>query len=297
MKKGILKAIGFMLLIGFVYLAANIIVAVGFIILIVIKNRELLSGDFTTMIDMMLIGMNDYLLPMVIGANVLSLIIIWLIFLGRKDKFSDYCKFRKIRILDGLIIIMFGSFMNFLFITILSLIGSIGVFSNQLDDYAELMEPLLDSPFYLMFIAIAISAPIFEEIIMRGIILNDFKKVTPVWLAIIIQALAFGLMHFNIVQSSYAAVLGIVLGLIYVKYKSIWMPILFHFGFNFTSLISDLVLTDDTSLWLVGAIGLIGSLVFLYIAKVSYHGEFYKEVINEIIELDENDEVLDVREG
>lgn len=30
---------------------------------------------------------------------------------------------------------------------------------------------------------------------------------------------------------------------------------------------------------------------------MSYHGEFYKEVINEAIESDENEEVLDVREG
>lgn len=277
MKKGILKAIGFMLLIGLIYLLANILVTFGFIVLVMIQNPTILSDNTDRIIVGFLEGLSPYLLHIVIGANLLSLLMIALFFLARKDKLMTYCKFNKIKFVDGLFITFLGVFMNLLFISLLSAISYVEAFSQTLDEYSQLMEPLLDGPFYIMFIAIAVVAPIYEEIIMRGIILNDFKKVTPVWVAVLIQALAFGIMHFNIVQSTYAAILGIVLGVIYIKYNSIWMPILFHFAFNFTSLVTDSILGEDFPLILLGIIGVVGSIIFTFFAKHNYKSQFYKE--------------------
>jgi len=296
MKKGLFKAFGFMILIGIIYLVANIIVTFGFIVLVFIRNPEMISGNADIMFNELIQGISNYLLHIVIGANLLSLVFIALFFLARRDKFLYYCKFRKVKVSDALIITALGGFVNLLFITLLSLISGLEALSQTMDDYSELMEPLLDSPFLIMFIAIAIAAPLFEEIIMRGIILNDFRKVTPVWLAIVIQAIAFGLMHFNVVQSSYAAVLGIVLGVIYIKYNSIWMPILFHFSFNFTSLITDIILGEDVSLLLIGVLGLLGSIIFVALAKINYKEEYYEDIVETIIVKDDLEEVVNIGE-
>ena len=50
--------------------------------------------------------------------------------------------------------------------------------------------------------------------------------------AIIISALVFGLVHFNPWQFIGAFLLGLVLGVVYFKTKSLLMPILLHFFNN-----------------------------------------------------------------
>lgn len=293
MKKALLKAIGFMLIIGIIYLVANIMSVFIVVAYILFSNIGESFNGITGFLDVLPNLINDYVLHMVLGANIISLLIIMLVFLPRKDKFLTYCKFRSFKTLDGLLVFGLGVFMNLLFVTLLTLVSSIDTFSDQFENYAGLMESLMNSPFYIMFLAIAISAPLFEEVIMRGIILNDFRKVTPLWLAILIQAIVFGIMHFNIVQGTYAAVLGVVLGLIYVVYNSLWMPIIFHFGFNLTSLLLDSVFGEEFTVLGIGLIGLIGSIVVIYTMKMIYNTEFYEE--KEHMQVDEeNDEVLDV---
>lgn len=56
---------------------------------------------------------------------------------------------------------------------------------------------------------------------------NKFKPVT----AIIVSAFIFGVVHFNPWQFAGALLLGLVLGLVYYKTKSLLMPILLH-AFN-----------------------------------------------------------------
>jgi len=75
-------------------------------------------------------------------------------------------------------------------------------------------------------------APIIEEIIFRGLVLNELKKVVPACPAIILQAIIFGIYHMNPLQGVYASLLGIVLGIAAEKTGSIWTPILIHISFN-----------------------------------------------------------------
>jgi len=58
------------------------------------------------------------------------------------------------------------------------------------------------------------------------------KKVVPSFTAIILQAIIFGIYHLNPVQGVYAALLGIVLGTVAEKTRSIWTAILVHVSFN-----------------------------------------------------------------
>ena len=72
-----------------------------------------------------------------------------------------------------------------------------------------------------------IIAPLIEEFIYRGIILGVLSKYSK-WGAVVISALAFGLMHGNIEQAVSAFAMGLIYGAIAVKNGSIIPTIIIH---------------------------------------------------------------------
>ena len=125
---------------------------------------------------------------------------------------------------------MFGMMMIGEFIT--SQIPTTGPFFGDFYEFFEnLMANLVDDK-AVMIITAVIMAPIFEEIIFRGIMLKGMTNngVEP-WKAIVISSVLFGLIHGNPWQFVGATLLGCVLGLVYYKTKSLLLPMLLH-GFN-----------------------------------------------------------------
>ncbi len=96
-----------------------------------------------------------------------------------------------------------------------------------------------------LFLMTVILAPILEEILFRGIIMKGMinNRVKPIT-AIIISAFIFGAVHFNPWQFAGAFLLGLVLGLVYYKTKSLLMPILLH---AFNNLLSALMMIYSDS--------------------------------------------------
>ncbi len=52
-------------------------------------------------------------------------------------------------------------------------------------------------------------APLGEEIVFRGVVYGQLRKVLKVPYAVVLSGLAFGLFHGNLVQAVYATVIGI----------------------------------------------------------------------------------------
>src|SRR5690606_2391171 len=79
------------------------------------------------------------------------------------------------------------------------------------------------------FITVCIMAPIFEEILFRGILLRGLlqNKTNPV-LAIVLSSILFGLAHMNPWQFLGAGLLGALFGFVYYRTKSLWMCIFLH---------------------------------------------------------------------
>lgn len=79
-----------------------------------------------------------------------------------------------------------------------------------------------------------ILGPIAEELCFRGVTLFYAQKATGrFWLANILQAAAFGIMHMNLVQGLYAFVLGLTMGWVYHRFHSLYATIWLHIFFNF----------------------------------------------------------------
>lgn len=114
----------------------------------------------------------------------------------------------------------------------------LGIFSlafpKVMQDYMELMnEAGLDEVTPLIAVATVIMAPLVEELVFRGVTLYYAQKMTRhFWIANVFQAILFGIGHMNLVQGCYAFVLGVVMGCIYYKYRSLKATILLHAGFN-----------------------------------------------------------------
>ncbi|MBQ1548223.1 MAG: CPBP family intramembrane metalloprotease [Lachnospiraceae bacterium] len=99
---------------------------------------------------------------------------------------------------------------------------------NTSEGFAEANKVLFSDGKLVMILANVIIIPFLEELLYRAIVLGQLSMWINEILAVIISALFFGLFHFNIVQFVYAFIMGILLGLIYVKYKKLWMPYLAH---------------------------------------------------------------------
>jgi len=135
------------------------------------------------------------------------------------------------------------------------------------------------SPVISMLSAIVI-APIYEEIIFRGILLKGMtKKINPA-IALVVSALLFALVHFNIQQGINAFFLGLVIGFIYLTTESIYLSIFAHFINNLLALSvsSRFVLIGGRYAMRVHGIFFILGVIFLFIACMGYQQNKIKNV-------------------
>ena len=86
--------------------------------------------------------------------------------------------------------------------------------------------------YFLAFATLVIIAPIAEEIVFRGYLLGKLRKFVPLWSAILITSILFGIVHFawNVGVDVFA--LSIVLCVLRVWTGRLWPSILLHMTKN-----------------------------------------------------------------
>jgi membrane protease YdiL (CAAX protease family) len=83
---------------------------------------------------------------------------------------------------------------------------------------------------FLLLLGVGLMAPLFEEFLLRGLLLGSIRHMTDEHSAIALTAGVFTLMH---LQYSWTVMLlilpmGIVLGYARVRSGSIWVPVVLH---------------------------------------------------------------------
>ena len=124
-----------------------------------------------------------------------------------------------------------------------------------------------------------ILAPILEEILFRGIILEAFLKKYDISKAILFSALLFGTVHFNPPQILSASIFGLILGWIYYRTKSLLPCIFMHFVNNLLAFVPSIfpklkesVLFQDGTLYsnianpIIYVLVILGLLSMLYVS-------------------------------
>lgn len=146
-----------------------------------------------------------------------------------------------------------AAYMNSQLVTLLLPFPNFDFAVTQRDGADELIEVVF------ALIGTAVIPAVVEELLIRGAVLTamlPFGRTA----AIIGSAFLFGLMHGNILQILYTTLMGIVLGWIYVRTKSLWCCMLIHFFNNAISVIQETlpnILEPEAAIRVGGAIELV----------------------------------------
>jgi CAAX protease family protein len=82
----------------------------------------------------------------------------------------------------------------------------------------------------LILIGGVIAAPIGEELVFRGYLMNLWRARWGVVPAVLVSSLAFGLFHWE--RAVFAAPMGVIFAMVYLKYNSLWPAIWLHASYN-----------------------------------------------------------------
>ncbi len=128
------------------------------------------------------------------------------------------------------------------------------------------------------FMKVAVVAPIVEELIFRGLILQGFRKNYSGFTAVVMSALLFALFHLNPWQFPATFVLGLLLGWIVLRTNSIVLAILGHSINNFLVLLSitywdkisahAFYLLEKENRYYISSLIVLLSLLFLYVFSI-----------------------------
>lgn len=125
-------------------------------------------------------------------------------------------------------------------------------------------------PFWLNFLAVAVLAPICEELVFRKVLLDRLRGLGD-GSAVLLTGLAFGIYHMNFFQFGYAVVLGMVFSVIVLLTGSIRDAIFLHMCINgFSVLVSEMPEEGQTVCGLV-ILGCIALSVVQYIKDASHY--------------------------
>lgn len=80
--------------------------------------------------------------------------------------------------------------------------------------------------FYALFV------PVFEELLYRALIIGRLLRFLPPWLALVVSTLLFAAGHSSWVLSGLS---GLAYGLLYLRFRSLWLCVLAHSAHNLVS--------------------------------------------------------------
>ncbi len=152
---------------------------------------------------------------------------------------------------------------------------TIGNLSDMSESYQTTMEAFYSSPLPLQIIVLGILVPVNEELVFRGLLFKRLRERGTYMQAALYSALAFGLMHMNMVQMFYGFVLGMMLAYLYEKYGSVKAPAAAHIAMNLLSVLAtefklmDWLVEDQMRIGIVTiACAFVASTMFVLIQRI-----------------------------
>lgn len=145
----------------------------------------------------------------------------------RERFFGDILGFRRIKPSTAGMAVLY----TFLLLPLSTLANVISMIFVD-NTVAALAGDILEVPFFIMFLIMAVLGPLCEEAVFRGAFYRGFRKSGNIFGAVILSALLFALMHMNFNQAAYAVLLGIMLALIAEAAGSTTASFVVHFVFN-----------------------------------------------------------------
>lgn len=103
----------------------------------------------------------------------------------------------------------------------------------------SMIEKLLsgDMPLWIMLFHVAVVPAVCEELMFRGIILRNFERELPPWVAVVLTGTLFGLYHLRFTQALPLILLGILITWLVWRTGSLWVVVAVHFVNNAGSVV------------------------------------------------------------
>ena len=102
---------------------------------------------------------------------------------------------------------------------------------QMLQSYEELYAASNDDSLLTLFVSVLV-APVLEELIFRGLAFTRFCRSMPAPAALILASTIFGALHGTLLWATYSFVGGVAMTLVFMKYRSLYAPMLMHAVFN-----------------------------------------------------------------
>lgn len=280
-----------------VYLATVIVVIIAFNVVLLLVSLlgnvlSLFGFDGKSLYDNCIEILNDPLIGMFLS-QMLILIPSVVFLYNRKKHIQETLRFNKIDVvtLVALTVITYTLLPVMSFINMLSMV----FVKNRISD--TVTGVVTSKPLIVGIFVVAILPAFVEEILCRGILYNNHRKVD-VKKAIILNGILFGLLHGNFNQFAYAFVMGMIFSLLVEATDTVISTIWCHFLINGNSIVAsfiskntqngDVVNTTKEisyrSLIPWGCMALlclaISFLIFIFIAKHNNRYEYLQQVLS-----------------
>jgi membrane protease YdiL (CAAX protease family) len=155
-----------------------------------------------------------------IGYNVSMLFVIWFARRNRMQHGNGALRFGRIPSLLYPLLILLTVSLSVVLDPLTSLI--------PMSDFFKRLFAMLATRDIWTFLMVGITGPVLEEVLFRGIILEGFLTRYRPFPSIVLSALLFGLFHMNPWQFIPGFLIGLLLGYIYLKTRSLIPVILVH---------------------------------------------------------------------
>ncbi len=155
--------------------------------------------------------------------SILSIISYYFLFIRKKDKLNENSERAKTKKDVALLAFSFGMAAAMIVNMVYNII--------YWNDNGEMIEVSL-CEFVVYFLGTVVLAPFIEELLFRKMLFTRLKNYISVRNATIVSSLLFGLMHGEVFDFIYTFIIGIILSILYDRFRKIIYPMLMHIGFN-----------------------------------------------------------------
>ena len=182
-----------------------------------------------------------------LGCLFLIPLLLYCLFLKQKPKqVFKTCNFYKMSFMTILYSIILGFFIYFLTIVLSTFFNGILAILGYNSGSSSSTGEVTLLTYIIQIFTTAILPAFCEEFLHRGILLQGTKHIG-FHKSIFISSVLFGLIHLNITQVFYAAILGFIMGYASVVAKNIWPAIIVHFMNNFISVTNSYLISTNTA--------------------------------------------------
>lgn len=289
--KNILKAIGYFMIYFFVSEIVSFIYIFIYIFTYFLKlgHDKLFtilesSQEFTMLLQEILEKLLAQTTFISLISSIVVLLVIFIIFKARKKNIKEDILIKKIDKRAILPIILMGLALNILTEIFISVIP----FSEDLlMEYSQNVALAFSGNIVIDIIAVAIIAPIVEEVVFRGLVFTRLNKGMNVVLAVILSSLLFAVMHLQLIWIIYAFVFGVIFNLIYIRFKSLLANILLHMSYNLVPFILMAIMGENAENisinYILAALSaiVIGTMTYVILKLTKNKSEQKEEVITE----------------